>query len=174
MNKKQAILFSLLLTFGAASANDNGDKVLNDDLNSKSGLVEPTALHAPAVYAGDVDDADDASLNKRMAIHVSGGKQGKMSAESYAKILANAFANREFTDKPMYITVTHEETGKDRGTGAVIYMDGVTYRYNGISAFTPEQIGGAIDIIAEDFVDKHGMHLVLPENVSPVVVASID
>jgi len=125
------------------------------------------AMNAPAVKAGSVIDAENASENGRLAIHIYGAKGSKMSAEQYAKTLANAFADRKYTDKPMYITVTHEENDKFPRTAAVIFMNGNDYFKNGTGTFTPEQIGGAIQIITSDFVAKHGSALIIPENVQP-------
>jgi len=173
MNKKQAILLSLLLTFGAAAANDNGgtEPKASSGVESNEGVK---ANAAPIVLAGDVGDAIDASRGDKFAIHISGGELSQKSAKEYAKVLANAFADRRFTDKPMYITVTHEETSKERASLAIVYMDGVRYSYNDVATFTPEQVGGAIKIISNDFVDEHGNHLVLPEDVEPVVIASLN
>ncbi|MDW3210299.1 MAG: hypothetical protein R8N23_10555 [Reichenbachiella sp.] len=176
MNKKQAVLLSLMLTFGAAVANDNGGKEPGTKTAVENNEARP--LNAPIVKSGRSNDASEASKAGKLAIHIYGGEKAERSAEENAKILANAFADRRFTDKPMYITATHEETGEERETLVTIYMDGVRYSKNInskiVNAFSPRQIGGAIDIIAEEFVDEHGNHLVIPENVEPVVVASIN
>ncbi|MAE86204.1 MAG: hypothetical protein CMB80_25950 [Flammeovirgaceae bacterium] len=176
MNKKQAILLSLMLIFGSAVANDNGGKELGNESGVENNAARP--LNAPVVEPGGDNEAYEASKGKKLAIHVYGGEQGERSAYENAKILANAFADRRFTDKPMYVTAVYEETGLDQRTGIIIYMDGVRYskmvENKSIRTFTPRQVGGAIDLIAEDFVDKHGNHLVIPEGVEPVVVASIN
>ena len=153
----------------------NNTLAFNEKSNgTPSASVDTKALIAPVLQPGDPFDARQASHGKRLAIHVYGGTQDERSALDNAKILANAFADRRFTDKPMYITAVYEETGENKPTTVAVYMDGVRYSKGGTSTFTPRQVGGAIDIIAEDFVDENGNHLVIPEGVEPVVVASLN
>ncbi|MEO1253535.1 MAG: hypothetical protein AAFY41_01435 [Bacteroidota bacterium] len=176
--KKTAIGLSIIAmtAFGDKAFSQSNDNLLAFNANAKKVEANTVAsrLNAPVVKPGNHNDVYEASKGKRLAIHIRGGKQGERSALETAKILANAFADRRFTDKPMYITATYEESGKDQPTGVSIFMDGVRYSKNGVGGFLPRQVGGAIDIIAEDFVDEHGNHLVIPEGVEPTVVASLN
>ncbi|MEQ9230482.1 MAG: hypothetical protein RIF46_07340 [Cyclobacteriaceae bacterium] len=178
--KKSGILTTGFLTaVMLLAANDDAQAqtktvAFNSSANESSKTVGAKALISPVVQPGSFSDAIDASSNGRLSIIVYGGTQDERSAMENAKILANAFADRRFTDKPMYITAVHKETGDDVFTTVAIYMNGVRYSKNNMSTFTPHQVGGAIDIIAEDFVDEHGNHLVIPEGVQPVVVASLN
>ncbi len=176
--KKTAIGLSMIAmsAFGDKAFSQSNDNLLAFNSEAKKTEIKATAkpLNAPVVKQGDFNDVYEASKGKRLAIHVYGGEKGDRSAEENAKILANAFADRRFTDKPMYITATYEESGKDQVTAVAIYMDGVRYSKAGTSAFLPRQVGGAIDVIAEEFVDEHGNHLVIPEGVTPTIVASLN
>ncbi len=147
-------------------------------------IVNENNLTNPVANKGTVGEAVAASRNGKMAIHIFVGTEGKMSGDAYAKILANAFADRKYTDKPMYIKVTHNgpqpgEEGeqkplKEGPTTAMIFMDGARYSYNGVGVFTPEEIGGAVQIIGNDFVSKHGDDLIIPENTKPILIASLN
>lgn len=179
MNAKKKIATLSLIALGAfgtlkaQSSNDNL-LVFNNASGAKTEVVAPVSMNAPVVKEGNSKTAYFASENKRIAIYVYGGKQAERTAEQNAKILANAFADRRFTDKPMYITAIHRETGENQPTYIRIYMNGKTYSKNNADAFTPRQVGSGIDVIAEDFVDEHGNHLVIPERVQPVKVATLN
>lgn len=109
------------------------------------------------VKKGDAGDAAVASNDDRLAIHVTGRHGASMPTKKYATMLANAFADRKYTDKPMYITVTYSERDEEGETFATIYMDGGRYRTKeGYNVFTPEQIGAAIKIISNIHVVRHG------------------
>ena len=147
-------------------------------------VVNENNLTSPVVNKGTVGEAVVASRTGKMAIHIFVGTEGKMSGDAYAKILANAFADRKYTDKPMYIKVTHDgpQSGgegeqkplKEGPTTAMIFMDGVQYTYNNVGVFTPEEIGGAVQIISNDFVAKHGDDLIIPENTKPMLLTSLN
>lgn len=114
-------------------------------------------ISAPVVKKGDAGDATLASYNDRLAIHIIGRNDGNMSPRKYATMLANAFADMKYTDKPMYITVTYEKRDTAGETQAIIYMDGSDYKTKeGYNVFTPEQIGQAIKTISNIHVVKHG------------------
>ena len=114
-------------------------------------------LKAPVVKKGNAGDAAVASNDDRLAIHIIGRNDGNMSPKKYARMLANAFADRKYTDKPMYITVTYEKRNTAGETQAIIYMDGGDYKTKeGYNVFTPEQIGHAIKTISNIHVMKHG------------------
>jgi hypothetical protein len=161
-------------TFGAKAQSSGNLLAFNDNAKTKTETKAPAkAMNAPMVLSGTSNDAWDASRGKRLSVLVYTGQKSEMSGEEIAKTVANAFADRRFTDKPMYITAVHEKVDDDRLPSVVIFMDGVRYSKNDVGVFTPRQVGGAIDIIAEDFVSKHGSHLVIPEGVEPTLVASL-
>lgn len=149
--KRQIITLSLiaLCAFGTIKAQDTNAKI-----------------KAPIVKKGDAGDATFASYNDRLAIHIIGRNDGKMPPKKYATMLANAFADPKYTDKPMYITVTYEKRDTAGETQAVIYMDGGDYKTKeGYNIFTPEQIGQAIKTISNIHVVKHGDKHVIKEAV---------
>tara|TARA_R110000796_G_scaffold96719_1_gene203208 strand:- start:670955 stop:671512 length:558 start_codon:yes stop_codon:yes gene_type:complete len=159
------------------TANDN--RVAFNDASGKSKVeaAKQQVINSPVIFEGDAGDATLASYSKRLSIHIIGRNEGKMSAEEYSKILANAFADRKFTDKPMYITVTYEERDEDGKTLASIYMDGLSYKTKeGYNLFTPEQIGGAgaIQAIGNIFVERHGDKNVLKDGVSPTLIVGLN
>ncbi|KYG79359.1 hypothetical protein AWW67_13370 [Roseivirga seohaensis] len=170
----------LIFTLNAKAqdtANDN--RVAFNDASGKSKVeaAKKQVMNSPVIFEGDAGDATLASYDKKMAIHIIGRNEGKMSAEEYAKLLANAFADRKFTDKPMYITVTYEERDEDGKTLASIYMDGLSYKTKeGYNLFTPEQIGGAgaIQAIGNIFVERHGDQNVLKDGVSPTLIVGLN
>jgi hypothetical protein len=99
----------------------------------------PKTVDRPMVKKGDAGDAAVASNDDRLAIHVTGRHGASMPTKKYATMLANAFADRKYTDKPMYITVTYSERDEEGETFATIYMDGGRYRTKeGYNVFTPE------------------------------------
>ena len=77
-------------------------------------------LKAPIVKKGNAGDAAVASNNDRLAIHIIGRNDGNMPTQKYATMLANAFADRKYTDKPMYITATYEKRDTAGETQAII------------------------------------------------------
>ena len=173
--------------FGSMNANaqTNGKAIaFNGASGADKEVVNENNLTNPIVSKGTVGEAVAASRNGKMAIHVFVGTEGKMSGEEYAKILANAFADRKYTNKPMYIKVTHNDPKegevndgsrhKDGPTIAVIFMDGAQWSYKNVDVFTPEEIGGAVQIIGNDFVEKHGDDLVIPESTKPILIASLN
>lgn len=159
------------------TANDN--RVAFNDASGKSKVeaAKQQVVNSPVMFEGSAGDAALASNHKKLAIHIIGRNEGKMPAEEYAKILANAFADRKFTDKPMYITVTYEQGDVPGNTVAAIFMDGVRYKTKeGYNLFTPEQIGGAgaIQTLGNIFVEKHGDKNVLKEGISPTLIVGLD
>ncbi|RBW59546.1 hypothetical protein DS884_07370 [Tenacibaculum sp. E3R01] len=176
--KKQLATLSLiaLSAFGTLKAQTSNDNLLafNDVSKAKTEKTAPASMNAPVVKEGNSNTAYMASKNKRIAIYVFGGTQGERTAAENAKILASAFADRRFTDKPMYITAVHREINEDQPSYVKIFMDGKTYTKNNAATFTPRQVGGGIDVIAEDFVDDHGNHLIIPERVQPIKVATLN
>lgn len=114
-------------------------------------------MDRPIVKKGNAGDAGVASNNDRLSIHIIGRKDTKRSPKEYAIILANAFADRKFTDHPVYITVTYENRNTSGQTLASIFMDGGRYKTNeGHNVFTPEQIGKSIKAICKRYVEIYG------------------
>lgn len=121
-------------------------------------------LKSPVIVEGTESKTLRTSATNGVSIFVYGGKQAERSAKENAKILANAFADTKFTDKPIYITAVHKETDKDQPTVVRIYMNGLKYTKNNANSFTPRQVGGGIDVIMEDYVKKYGDKLIIKEN----------
>jgi|GEM_PF-6776862 len=165
--KSIAALLTLLFVM---AANNNDLQAQNNALALNTGptaaeTIKNDKLKAPRITNGDADAASDASKKNKFSIYVSGGNGGKMSVEEYANILGKSFADPRFTDKPMNLDVKHNVT-----SGPVkvsIYMNEDVYTHGKTYVFTPEQIGGAIQIIGDHFVDNYGDHLVLWEKVGP-------
>ncbi|MHA7099541.1 hypothetical protein [Roseivirga pacifica] len=170
----------LIFTLNAQAQNTaNDNRIAFNDASGKSKVeaAKKQVLTSPVIFEGEPGDAILASNYKKMSIHVIGRNEGNMSAEEYAKLLANGFADRKFTDKPMYITVTYEERDEDGKTLAGIYMDGIPYETKeGYNLFTPEQIGGAgaIQALGNIFVERHGDKHVLKDGVNPTLIVSLN
>lgn len=123
-----------------------------------------TKINAPIIKKGHAGDAAIASNDDRLAIHIIGRNDGNLPPKKYATMLANAFADRKYTDKPMYITVTYEKRDTAGETQAIIYMDGGDYKNkDGYNVFTPEQIGSAIKTISNIHVVRHGERHIIEE-----------
>ena len=124
-------------------------------------------LKVSVVKKGDAGHAAVASFDDRLSIHIIGRNDGKMSPKEYATMLAGAFADRKYTDKPMYITVTYEKRDKSGETRAIIFMDGISDKTKeGYEFFTPEQIGASIKTITHIHVARHGDKHVIKSKVS--------
>jgi hypothetical protein len=132
-------------------------------------------MNRPIVKKGNNGEVLKASYGDRLAIHVIGRNDSKKSPKKYATILANAFANRKYTDNPIYITVTYEKRNKAGHTLAIIYMDGSRYKTKqGYNVFTPEQIGKAIRLITKRYVEIYGSRYVIKKGVKPNLIANIN
>jgi hypothetical protein len=159
--KKNVVALSIatLGVFGIKTSysSNNSASVPESSLMVNVEIQEMEAFMSPIVKKGDAGMAAVASNNNRLAIHVTGRNGGNMSAKDYAVALANAFADRRYTDKPMRITVTYNNRDQAGDTFATIYMDGGRYKTKeGIQAFMPEQILEAIQLICDIHVARHG------------------
>ncbi len=157
-----------LASFGTLKAQSSNDNLLafNNASKAKTELkTKKAVMNAPVVKQGDAGDATLASYDDRLAIHITGRNDANMPTEKYATMLAGAFADRKYTDKPMYITVTYSERDQEGETFATIYMDGSRYKTkDGYNVFTPEQIGKAIKTISNTHVTRHGDKHVIKSN----------
>ncbi|WP_139135208.1 hypothetical protein [Roseivirga sp. 4D4] len=175
--RAKAGLVGLFAVFALTVANSNELQAQNNALalNNKAKTAEVVnndKLTAPRVTRGDADAASDASKNKRLSIYVTGGDEGRMSVEEYANVLAKSFADTRFTDKPMNIDVKFLKTSGP--VKASLYMDENIYTHGKTYVFTPEQIGGAIQVIGDHFVATYGDHLVILGKVSSNAIAGIN
>ena len=121
-------------------------------------------LQSPVIIEGTETKTAKTSRNNGLSIFVYGGKKSERDAKENAQILANAFADRKFTDKPIYITAVYTETYKEQPTVVRIYMNGLKYTKNNANEFLPRHVGGGIDVIMEDYVKKYGDKLIIKEN----------
>lgn len=131
----------------------------NDNAKAKTEVTtDKTILMAPHVEHGGSGDAQALSdIHNTVGLYVRGGSDGQ--AKKAAGLLASAFADRRYTDKPLNIVVVYGDAGGDAET--TVYFDG-----NAEYLMPLADTGKKLDAINEAFVGKFGNDLVLPESVT--------
>ena len=133
-------------------------------------------LDAPVIkkHQGDYA-AMKGSRGGNIAVHIYHAKGDPISGERYAKGMAKGFASPEKTgNKPIYITATYEDNCDDIPKSYVnVYIDGVTWKYNGNDNLSPQLAGKLAPQIMQDYVDEFGYGNIITEEQSPSITATL-
>ncbi|MEM9298129.1 MAG: hypothetical protein AAGA64_07040 [Bacteroidota bacterium] len=131
---------------------ENSDEIANEVKR----MLSSHYLKEPLVKEGTLGEASILSARRdALAIFLKGGETGLN--KKVAETLAPAFANRTYTDKPMYIIIIYGAAGGD--ADATIYFNGKM-----VSVEETKNLGKMIDAICEAYVKDYGNHLVIPSD----------
>ena len=164
-----------LTAFGANAQNANDNKLTFND-SAKTGLLEKKDLTTPVIQKVETSyGAVSSSWDKNVSVMIFHGKNDQISGERYAKGFANGFASSEKTNgNPIYATANYVPEFTDGNTYVSLYMDGNTWKYKGKSVFTPKAASMILPIFMADYVEKFGAYKILPDNVKPTLVTSLE
>ncbi len=178
MKKGKLLLIAGITTAFMLVANDNADaQTLASSSPTKTEKPSKTSankLNAPVVKAHQGDGAAmKGSWDGHIAVHIYRAKDDPISGERYAKGMAKAFSTPEKSGgKPINIIATYQESNYAPKSYVNIYIDGVTWKYDGSDNLTPNLARHLIPQIMKDYVAEFGDSKLIPEEGPAVATVS--
>ncbi len=177
MNKAKNLALATTLALGgifSGKAQTNDLAMANVPASSRASINSNLTQPDVRAHKGD-GKAMQASFDGNIAIHTFHSKHDPISGFRYARGLANGFASRDKTgNNPIYITSTHQDNLDIPNTYSYVYINGITWKFEGNDVLSPKFIGQYAPLIMADYVKAHGKDKLIPINQEPNLIASYE